>query len=210
MRILNFIKKNWIFSSILVVLIIFISGTIYINQNRKTEIILAQGNEENLQVTPSPTAPILEEEIENITVYICGSVKTPGNVTVAKDSRLGEVLSLVGGVLPTADLEAVNLAHKLVDEEMIYIPKKGDTSRPKLATVNTGVTSASQTPGKININTAGESELDSLPGIGPSTAKKIIDYRKAKGAFTAIEDIMNVAGIGEQKFSDLKDLITVK
>jgi competence protein ComEA len=124
----------------------------------------------------------------------------------------GDALILVGGVLPAADLTAVNLAHKLIDEEMIYIPKKGEKPKSYSGQGASASSAAASTinDAVININTTNEAQLDRLPGVGPSTAKKIISYRNEKGKFSSIEDIKNVPGIGEQKFKELKDKIKVE
>ena len=120
----------------------------------------------------------------------------------------------VGGALPEADLDAVNLSKKLIDEEKIYIPQKGEI----VGTTEIGLSNLQGTvsgigisaDGKVNINTATQSELDTLPGIGETLAKRILDYRSTNGPFKSIEDIRNVNGIGQKKYDDMKDLITVK
>ncbi|MPN48493.1 ComE operon protein 1 [bioreactor metagenome] len=122
---------------------------------------------------------------------------------------MGEALSYVGGALAGADLDAVNLSKKLMDEEKVYIPKIGETIQGAVSESSSGQ-AGSLNAGKININTAEASELDSLPGIGEAYAKRIIEYRKANGPFKSIEDIKNVTGIGEKRYEAIKDLIMVK
>jgi competence protein ComEA len=195
-------------------LIVLIVGTIYLRSNAMTEIILEDDsnisiNVETLPQEAVPTAPIEEKKI---TAYICGYVNKPGNITVIEGTRLGDVLELVGGVMEEADLNIVNLAHKLSDEEMVYIPKKGEIIDEKVNLVPGAGNGSiiSQKPGKVNINTASLDELDTLPGVGPSTASKIMEYRKKIGRFSVIEDLMKVTGIGDKKYDSLKDFIIVE
>lgn len=189
-----------------VLMLIIISGTIYIRQEKATEISLTEA----VPNQPEAQAEIMPAEIS---VYICGFVMNPGVVKVIEGTRLDEVIKLVGGAKEEADLDAVNLAYKLSDEDMVYIPKKGEklqeTGKAVLG-VNTVKSAAVNKPGKININTASEKELDTLEGVGPAIAKAIIQYRNQKGSFNTIEDIKKVSGIGEVKFNGMKDKITVE
>lgn len=194
-----------------ILILVVISGTMYIRQEKATEISLGKGievnTEDNAVIAPTPA----EEKISEISVYICGHVKEPQVVTVREGTRLGEALEMIGGPNEEADLDNINLAYKLVDEDMVYIPEKGEKLEVTAKFVpgaNTGQAAAGKN-GKININTAGESELDRLEGVGPATAKAIIKYREQNGPFKSIEEIMNVSGIGNSKFNAIKDIITV-
>ncbi|WP_245984593.1 helix-hairpin-helix domain-containing protein [Biomaibacter acetigenes] len=147
-------------------------------------------------------------------VYVTGAVKNPGVYTLEDGMRVKDAIDLAGGILPEADLLRLNLAKKLHDEDKLYVPKIGEVSSEQpgqesliVADGTGGISSYSD--GKININTASLSELDTLPGIGPTTAQKIIDYRTQNGPFKSIEDIKNVSGIGEKKFEQIKDKIKV-
>jgi len=134
-----------------------------------------------------------------------------------------DAVASAGGALRTADLESINLAQTITDTEQIYIPIK-KVSRPRVTTaprlrpqrttpttvpvIASGNTGAQ--PGRlINLNTATASELDSLTGVGPSTAKAIIAYRTKKGSFSKVEDLLNVPGIGPAKLAALRDQVTV-
>lgn len=200
-----------IFAAIILVLLI-ISGTVYIRQEKATEISLGQAIE--LQEAAPTSAPIQSEaETKEIFVYICGNVKSPDMIKVKEGTRLDEAIEMVGGANAEADLNAVNLAYRLVDEDMIYIPKKGEKLQGTSKTipgVNTVKSISVSKPGKVNINTASESELDTLSGVGPATAKAIIQYRNQAGPFKSIEDIKKVKGIGDSKFNSIKDSITVE
>lgn len=196
-----------------VLVLVIISGTIYIRQEKATEINLAEAVVLKGEAVPEQAEAQAETEPAEISVYICGYVKNPGVVRVIEGTRLDEAVKLVGGAKEEADLQAVNLAYRLADEDMVYIPKKGekhqDTGKA-IPGVNTVKGATENKSGKININTADEKELDTLEGVGPATARAIIQYREQKGPFKTIEDIKKVKGIGEAKFNSMKDKITVE
>lgn len=199
--------------AVIVLMLVIISGTIYIRQEKATEIGLGEVAEIKETAAPAPTEVQAEIKPAEISVYICGCVNSPGVVKVKEGTRLDEAVELVGGAKEEADLNAVNLAYRLIDEDMIYIPKKGEKLQGTSKTihgVNTVKNITENKPGKVNINTAGEKELDTLDGVGPATAKAIMQYRDQKGPFKSIEDIKKVKGIGETKFNNMKDSITVE
>lgn len=146
------------------------------------------------------------EEDTVIMVHISGQVYYPGLIELESDSRVKDAVDLAGGLKKEADIDKINLAKKLEDEEKIYVPKKGEDVNIEISSISNSTTSDNS---KININTCTKDELMSLPGVGEVTASKIIDYRSAN-KFKSIEDIMNVSGIGTKKYEDLKDLIIVK
>ncbi|OUO94849.1 helix-hairpin-helix domain-containing protein [Cloacibacillus sp. An23] len=184
--------------------------------------------EDTLDVTPKAAAPAAQEpeRLASVTqstalpqkwvVYVTGAVRNPGVYEIAPSSRVYEALNAAGGFSADADQEAVNLAAMLTDGVHIKFPRKGEAVTPQssapAAPARASVSSApraSAASGKININTAGLGELDSLAGIGPKTGQAIIDYREANGPFRRVEDLMNVKGIGPKKFDAIKDDITV-
>lgn len=139
-------------------------------------------------------------------VYVAGAVEQPGVYALPPGSRVQDAINLAGGFLPSANVEAINLAAFLKDGEQIYIPEIGEMSltlearSPEVGSLFTR---------QIDINTATQAELESLPEIGPVTAAEIIAYREQHGAFNSIEEIQNVPGIGAKTFEKIKDLITV-
>lgn len=120
-----------------------------------------------------------------------------------------DAISAAGGFLAEADKESINLARVLEDGEMLEIPYTAGFSPVIPTPVQNVVITAGPETDLVNINTASSFELDALPGIGPTTAQKIIDYREAHGPFLSIEDIINVSGIGPGTYERIKDLITV-
>ena len=150
-------------------------------------------------VEPSPS-PIPTPG--QLAAYITGAVVNPGVYYLPEGSRAEEALQAAGGPTAEADLDRINLARRVHDEEQIYVPRIGEENLP--------VPSGDPSGGSlININTASAAEMEALPGIGPTLAQRIIEYREDHGPFAAIEDVMNVHGVGEGLFSEIRDLITV-
>jgi len=143
-----------------------------------------------------------------IVVHVTGAVPRPGVYALPEGARVQDAISASGGFLAEADKEFINLARVLDDGEMLDIPYTAGFSPVVPTPVENVITSGSDTD-LININTASSFELDTLPGIGPTTAGKIIAYREENGPFLAPEDIINVSGIGPGTYERIKDLITV-
>lgn len=140
-----------------------------------------------------------------LVVHITGAVPRPGVYALPQGARVQDAISAAGGFLAEAEKSGINLARALEDGEQLDIPFVEGFS-PVIATpMETFI----PTSDLININTATVSELDTLPGIGPTTAQKIVDYRDSHGPFLNIEDIVNVSGIGPTTYDRIRDLITV-
>ena len=147
-----------------------------------------------------------------LTVYVTGAVNQPGVVTVATGARIADAVNACGGLSPDADGEAINMAQAVKDGQQIRVPAKGaqNAAANGATTAKTGGSASSaDMGGLVNINTADEKALDTLPGVGPATAQKIIEYRENEGAFQSPEDIMKVRGIGKAKYEKMKDKITI-
>jgi competence protein ComEA len=141
-----------------------------------------------------------------VIVYITGGVPRPGVYALPQGARVQDAISAAGGFLAEADKTQINLAALLEDGQKLDIPSIAG-ALPVLATPGPEVITASTE--LININTASQAELETLPGIGPTTAQKIIAYRQANGPFVSTEDIINVSGIGPGTYERIKNLITV-
>lgn len=146
-------------------------------------------------------------------VYICGEVHNPGLYKCSPESRIADVVQMAGGLKPEADDTCVNMAAKVTDAQQIVIFKKGEQPQVSAAgsanASSSGSASSSQSGGLVNINTADETLLKTLPGIGEQKAKAIISYRQDGGSFSRIEDIMKVPGIKDGAFNKIRDMITV-
>ncbi len=180
---------------------------------------------------PSPTVELVGSsssesapEEGDLLVHVTGAVEKPGLYKLPPGSRVNDAIERAGAS-PEADLSGLNLAARLKDEHKLIVPSLAPQTDPNetmpLAAGSVAVTAplpagkspqqtVAKTNGKVNINTAEISELDSLPGIGPALAERIIQYRQANGPFQSPQDLMNVSGIGEKKFADLEQLITVQ
>ncbi len=154
--------------------------------------------------------PESEPEVEEISVYVSGQVKNPAVVTLEDTGKLRAVdaVNAAGGLTEFADEGAVNLAEILTDGSHIHIPTK-KISEQEIKPGSTSKKSSATSGDTVNINTADEKELESLPGVGPATAQKILDYREQNGAFKTIDEIKKIRGIGEKKFEKLKARIRV-
>lgn len=171
-------------------------------------------NNDELIENANNSSNLLENSYSStITIYICGAVKNSRVVTLNENSRICDAIDAVGGLNDDADLTTINLAYVLEDGEKIYIPTKGEEiieEASSISDLSSSSASNSIKNNKININKATQTELESIPGIGPSTALKILNYRNQNGKFSSIEDIKNVSGIGDKKFEKIKDYITIK
>jgi competence protein ComEA len=152
-----------------------------------------------------------------IAVDVVGRVQRPGLVRLPPGSRVLDAIEAAGGTVSGADLEAVNLARKVVDGEQIRIPRHGEAVAPSPDGATAGATdsgaagapgSAGQPGVPLDLNTATAEQLDTLPGIGEVTANQIIAYRTAH-PFRTVDDLRQVPGIGDRRFDLLKDLVTV-
>ncbi|MGC1376277.1 MAG: ComEA family DNA-binding protein [Anaerolineales bacterium] len=153
---------------------------------------------------PSPTpAPI--------TVYVTGAVQRPGVYRLPRESHLVDLVQAAGGFMEGADLNQVNLAQILKDSDRVDVPGQSPFATPVLTIGDNGLLVTPTPPGgaAVNINTAPLELLEKLPGIGPTTAQAIIDYRKANGPFLTINDLLKIPGIGPSTLENLKGLITV-
>lgn len=155
-----------------------------------------------------------------VRVHVIGAVTLPGIYSLPTDSRVEDAIEAAAGLLPEADTQALNLAAFLQDGQQIFVPARAPTTAPAIPLTTPGPDSppsqilppppaVSTAASLVNINTATLEELDTLPGVGPVTAEKIIAHRQANGPFATIEAIMDVSGIGPVKFEAMRDLITI-
>lgn len=201
------INKNYIIIGgiALIITIIIILYIFSINSEQENSY-------QTLEITEETEEKIEEEKKEKIKIHIAGSVVSEGIVELKEGARVADAIKEAGGTTSDANMDKVNLAYKLQDGQKIYIPNNNEEDYT-IISENMGEEvlekDVKTTSGKININTATQTELELLTGIGPSTASKIIDYREENGKFKSIEEIKNVPGIGEAKYNNIKDEITI-
>ncbi len=160
--------------------------------------------------TPLPTSTLPPTAIATpspIRVYVSGAVRQPAVYELPPGSIVQDAMSAAGGPATDADLDHINLALELQDQQQIYVPRHGGSNQPP--SVSGGASGSGETTGApININTATAAELEALPRVGPTMAQRIIEYREANGPFATIEEIQNVPGIGPATFEGFKDPVT--
>ena len=206
---IEFLKQRKIVIIICILVIILVGWKIYDSSNFETEEE-SQIMDSNIQESKT------EDEEELVIVHVTGEVKKPGVVRVKEGSRVEDIVKAAGGLTENADISNINLAYVVEDGTKIRIPSTDDEKQEEYITQSIGEGIIMQEESNnsrgsiVNINTANETELEELPGIGASIAGRIIEYRNKNGKFKSIEDIKNVTGIGDSKFEKIKDLIKVK
>lgn len=205
---LNLERRYLWAAGIMILILIFAAGMKYSDfrnsGNQHQEIELENSSDPEQKAEDA-------EKTSLIQVYVTGAVAQPGVYKLPADARVVEAVDMAKA-LPEANLQGINLAQKLDDGMAIVVPRTGEepaaNGSPGImsgAAISTGQT------GRVNINTASVQELDDrLPGIGPAIAQRIIDYRNLHGRFAKPEDLNEVSGIGDKKYAELKDLITVR
>jgi comEA protein len=166
-------------------------------------------------IDPTLTGPSIKpatgqtaDSIDLIPVYLVGAVSQPGIYQVVRGSYLYELIDQAGGLSEDAAATEINLAQKITDNVHIRIPTTAEyTEHPGFTWTADAAASASKS---VNLNTASIDELDALPGIGPATAKAIVDFRERNGPYTAKEDLMRVAGIKQSRYDAIADLIDIR
>jgi competence protein ComEA len=191
-------RKKILFIVILAIMIV--AGSFYsfwqkqsVNEVASSSEALAKG------------ASISEETASEIVVYISGAVSNPGVYKASHNARIFEIVAMAGGLTSEADETKINMAQNVKDGMHIHVVEKV----PLAANTITVNTSSTRTGTKININTADKSQLDTLPGVGPAMAERIIEYRQTSGGFKDIDELKKVPGIGASKFEKMKEKISI-
>jgi competence protein ComEA len=155
-------------------------------------------------VVPTGTVAAASSAAKAVVVDVVGAVRRPGLYRLTEGARIADALDRAGGATPRAQLELVNLAAPIADGEQIVVPKRGAA----VPTAAGGSGTASGTPaGPVHLNTATLEQLDALPGVGPVTAQKILDYRQEHGAFGSVDELDAIPGIGPARLGQLRDLV---
>jgi competence protein ComEA len=173
-------------------------------------------------VTPGSAAPSASATTSSspapLVIHVAGKVRRPGVLRLPAGARVGDAVTAAGGPLPGVDLSSLNLARPLGDGEQVLVGV-----RPPPGSVPAGSAGTAGSPGQgggpgsggvpgadpVDLNTATVEQLDALPGLGPVLAQRVIEYRSSRGRFDSIEELREVTGIGERKFADLRDRVTV-
>ena len=153
---------------------------------------------------PTPSAGVTGLPAARVVVDIVGAVRRPGLYRLEHGSRIADAVARAGGATRRADLSQVNLAAPLADGEQVVVPRRGAAVAEAGASAGAG---GAASTGPVHLSTATLDQLDSLPGIGPVTAQKILDYRAKHGAFTSVDELDAVPGIGPSRMDQLRDLV---
>ncbi|WP_173278347.1 helix-hairpin-helix domain-containing protein [Streptococcus sp. 53] len=152
---------------------------------------------------------VKEEPVEQdlITVDVKGAVKAPGIYDLPVGSRVNDAVQKAGGLTEQADSKSLNLAQKVSDEALVYVPTKGEEVASQQTT--SGAASSTSKDKKVNLNKASLEELKQVKGLGGKRAQDIIDHREANGKFKSVDELKKVSGIGAKTIEKLKDYVTV-
>ncbi|HJJ03603.1 MAG TPA: helix-hairpin-helix domain-containing protein [Clostridiaceae bacterium] len=210
MEILN--KKQKIIVVVLIIIMCIVIGYYIISKTEKYNY----SDIEKISNIIEEDQEVDDNIIENkIVIHITGEVEEEGVIELEKGARISDAIEEAGGTTKEADLSNVNLAYSLSDGQKVKIPNINEKDEEIIvveekAGDNIIIEGNKSKEEKININKAAQTEIETLPGIGPSTALKIITYRNEHGEFKNIEDIKNVSGIGDSKFENIKEYICVE
>lgn len=189
---------------VIVAVIAFCGGNLYQEWRAEGEgLTLVQEDATAGETAADSAAP--ENASDEVVVHVAGAVSSPGVYTLPADSRVDDAVRAAGATAD-ADLSQLNLAQKLADGQKITVPAAGETPAPA---DNAAPSDSSQSGALININTATQEELETLPSIGEVRAQAIIAYREEHGGFRTTDELMEVSGIGEKIFADISPHITV-
>ncbi len=194
-------KKRLIVIAVVIFVLVLFFSIRFLDHNEQTEEIptMAELEGEEVVAEPEESQPLI------LFVDLKGAVVKPGVYKLEDGKRVLDAIQLAGGFQADADQTKINLAARLTDEMVIYIPVIGE-----VLVDGSGLPTNEVDDDKININTATSGELESLPGIGAAKAASIISFREQNGPFKEIEDLVNVSGIGAKSFEKLKDMIKVR
>lgn len=154
-----------------------------------------------IRIVPPTATPVRT----TVRVFVSGAVLAPDVYEIPIDSLVKDALLAAGGHTSEANLDQINLARQVKDQEQLFVPYR--SAGPEAPTDRLLPLDLSQD--RINLNTATRAELESLPGIGPGLAQRIIDYRADNGSFASVEEVMNVSGIGKKTYEQMKDRLVV-
>ena len=164
------------------------------------------GDGEPVRIVPPPTVSSVESRaVSESKAYVTGAVRHPGLYAIKEGDRLADLIDLAGGITEDADMQAVNLAVRVNDQDHWTVPKVGEPT-----VVPSNAVSIEATSGKVDINTADAKLLETLPGIGETRAQAIIHHREEHGPFKRVDDIVAVPGIGPSTMEGVRDLVEVR
>ena len=190
---LPFSRRRALAGAGVLVVVLFVGGRLFVHAGTAVPA-------QPLPLPPLTTAPAAPAKV---VIDVAGAVRRPGLYRLAQGARVADALRRAGGATRRADLSLVNLAQLVSDGEQVIVPRRG-ASAPAAAG---GAAGAPPPTGPVHLNGATIEQLDTLPGVGPVTAQKIVDYRAKHGAFTSVDELDAIPGIGPARLDQLRDLV---
>ena len=188
---LPFSRRRALAGAAALVVVLFVGGRLFVHA----------GTAVPAQPLPAPlltTAPVAPAQV---VIDVVGAVRRPGLYRLAQGARVADAVRRAGGATRRADLSLVNLAQLVADGEQVVVPRRGAAAAPG------GTAAAAPATGPVHLNSATAEQLDALPGVGPVTAQKIVDYRAKHGAFSSVDALDAIPGIGPARLDQLRDLV---
>jgi len=191
-----------------VVVLAVVIVTVVVLSGRQPEAESAPALPPAISAAPSEQAPPSSAAPQSIVVSVVGRVTRPGLVTLTSGSRVADAISAAGGALPGTNDLALDLARRLNDGEQIYVGIPIPPEAAAAAVPPDGASPSGAAPAKVDLNTATDEQLQTLPGVGPAMAQHILTWRSQHGHFDSISQLKDVSGIGDGRYAKLKDLVT--
>ena len=189
---LPFSRRRALAGAAVLVVVLFVGGRLFLH----TGAAVPAQPLPPPQLTTAPAAPA------EVVIDVAGAVRRPGLYRLAQGSRVADAVRRAGGATRRADLSLLNLAQLVSDGEQVIVPRRGAP-----AAAASGATGAVPATGPVHLNSATVEQLDTLPGVGPVTAQKIVDYRTKHGAFSSVDELDAIPGIGPARLDELRDLV---
>jgi competence protein ComEA len=188
---LPFSRRRALAGAAALAVVLFVGGRVFVHAGAAVPA-------QPLPAAPLTTAPVAPTQV---VVDVVGAVRRPGLYRLVQGARVADALRRAGGATRRADLSLVNLAQLVADGEQVVVPRRG------AAAAAGGTAGASPATGPVHLNSATAEQLDTLPGVGPVTAQKIVDYRAKHGAFSSVDELDAIPGIGPARLDQLRDLV---
>ena len=199
------IEKKWLLVAGIILFVVFVVITYYLSANKKDEVKWTAATTNTSTVASFSQSQVADSE-QKILVDIKGEVNKPGVYELTGDARMKELVMLAGGLTKNAEERQLNLAEKLTDQQMVYVPNKKGAKEMEVAETKQ---SGQAQNDLIDINTADSEQLQELSGIGPAKAQAIIEYRDENGPFKSVDELKEVSGFGEKTVEKLRESIKI-
>jgi competence protein ComEA len=197
-----FTRRQALFGAVALLLALTLGGRWLMRPDTSAEALAVE------PVVPAATsATTTAEPPSEVVVDVVGAVATPGLYRLGDGSRVADAIALAGGATRKANLSAVNLAAPLVDGTQIVVPRAGEQASAPSAAGVAGTGSPGAAAGPIHLNSASLEELETIPGVGPVTAQRIVDFREQNGPFRSVDELDAVSGIGPKRMEQMRELV---